>query len=111
MAAEYEVKVQTISGITSSAPKGIINIPAGASIRLYPTSAGSASVYSTGSTLKNAQLDVATSNAAVTGSTNAKWSLWGAGAVAADTNQTAVIPQTMVAVVVSSGTWTLEVTQ
>jgi hypothetical protein len=111
MAGEYEVKVQTVSGITSSAPKAIINIPAGGQVRLYPTSAGTATVYSTGSTLKNAQLDVATSNAAVTGSTNAKWSIWGAGSVVADTVQSALVPQTAIAVVVTSGTWTLEVTQ
>lgn len=95
------------SGVTSSAPLVIYDIPIGSMIRIWPTSAGSATVYSTGSPANIAAAD--TTNANVTGSTNARWTAWTAGAVVAETVQGAQMNQTAIAVVVTSGTWSVEV--
>lgn len=100
-----------VIGGTSADVNSIVGISAGAMIRAYPTSAGTASVYSSGSLLTLVNADIAAGAAAITGNTNARWSLWGAGAVTADTTQQALLPQTAVAIIVTSGTWTLEVCQ
>lgn len=101
----------TKTGVTSSAPAVLYNLAAGAMVRLYPTSAGTATFYSTGSNPASAATDVAAGNSAITSSATAKWTQWTAGAVTADTTQTAILPQSAGAVVVTSGTWTLEVCQ
>lgn len=95
------------AGVTSAAPKTVFDIPVGSAIRIYPTSAGTATVYSSGSTRKQVEAD--DTSAKITGNTNAQWSQWGAGAVTATTVQAATISQTAVSLVVTSGTWTIEV--
>lgn len=95
------------TGITSSAPLVVYDIPLGTMIRIWPTSAGTANVYSTGSPANLAALD--TTNANITSNTNARWTAWSAGAVVAETVQSAQMNQTAIAVVVTSGTWSVEV--
>lgn len=111
MSGEYNVKVQRKNGVTSSAPVVIYNVTPGSSIRIFPTSAGTANVYSSGSPQNLIAADITAGNSAVTGNTNARWSAWGAGAVTADTQLSAIVPQMAVALVVTSGTWSIEVTQ
>ena len=100
-----------LTGITSAAPGVLYGISVNASIRLYPTVAGVAAVYSSGSPVANIALDVLAGNAAILANTNARWSSWGAGAVSVDTVQQALSPQSAIAVVVTSGTWVVEVCQ
>lgn len=95
------------AGITSSAIKTVYDIPVGSAIRIYPTSAGTATVYSSGSPRNAVALD--DTSAKITGSTNAQWSQWSAGAVTSSTTQAATVSQTAVAIIVTSGTWTIEV--
>lgn len=102
---------QSIAGVTSAAIKSIQNIQQGAMIRAFPTSAGTASVYSSGSPAALCAADIAAGAAAITGNTNARWSLWAPGAVTADTVQQALMPQSFVVIIAASGTWTLEVCQ
>lgn len=110
MITDY-VNSRRLSGITSSAPAVLYGIQVGSAVRLYPTSAGSATIYSSSSPSDKVALDIAAGNAAITGSTNAKWTAWGAGTVTADTTQQGQMSQTAVAVVVTSGTWIIEVAQ
>lgn len=109
--ADRDIYTIRRAGVTSSAPVPVFNIDTGAMIRIYPTSAGSATVYSSGSPQTLIQADVTAGNAAITGNTNARWSAWGAGSVSADTVQYAQSPQKAVALVVTSGTWVMEVSQ
>ena len=97
------------AGVTSSEPAALYKIPAGSSIKIYPTSAGTAAVYSTSSNPDQVALDVASGNAAILAGTNANWDIWGAGAVTAKTIQSTQLPITACALVVTSGTWTMEV--
>lgn len=99
------------SGVETGTPGAVFNVAMGAMVRIYPTSAGTATVYSTGSNENYAATDVAAGDSAVTSSATAKWTQWSAGAVTDDTTLQAVMPQSCVAVVVTSGTWTLEVCQ
>lgn len=97
----------TYSGITSSAPKTVYEIPVGSAIRIFPTSAGTATVYSSGSPKNLVEKD--DTEAKITGNTNAQWSQWAAGAVTSSTIQAASVSQTAVVLIVTSGTWTIEV--
>lgn len=96
-----------VEGVTSSAPGKLHQVPAGATVKIFPTSAGTATVYSTHADRELSDLDTTTAN--VTGSTNADWLAWEAGAVTVSTSQQALGPVRTVAVAVASGTWTLEV--
>jgi len=98
-----------VTGITSAEPTAAYMIPVGSTIKIYPTSAGTASVYSSSSNQDQAALDVASGNAAILAGTNANWDIWGAGAVTAKTIQSTQLPITACALVVTSGTWTMEV--
>ncbi len=111
MSNSSAINARRFINITSSAPVAVYDIDKDAMIRIYPTSAGTATVYSSGSPQRYVAADITAGNAAVTGSTNAKWTAWSAGAVTADTTLTATMPQIAVAIVVTSGTWNIEVCQ
>lgn len=101
--------VETIreTGVTSSAPVKIHKVPRGSAIKAYPTSAGTATVYSTQTPRSVSDAD--NTNTEIENDTNANWDAWGAGAVTVATVQEAMIPLETVAIVVTSGTWVLEV--
>jgi len=98
------------TGITSTSTtfKACLGVREGAAIKAYPTSAGTATVYSSCSPYKDCLDDIAANNF-TTGL--ASWDAWGAGAVVAKTTQTATTPLSCVTIVPASGTWTLEVVQ
>ena len=98
-----------LTGITSAAPGAFYNIPLYAQIKIIPTAAGTATLYSTGSQRALVDADVTAGNAAIVANTNAQWDIWGAGAVTVRTTQQAQMPLSSIALVVTSGTWTLEV--
>ena len=98
---------RTITGITSAAV--IYGVPVGATVRAYPTSAGTATAYSTTSPARLARLDILAGAASITGSANARWAAWTPGAVIADTAVPAGSNMAAIALVVASGTLTLEV--
>jgi len=104
------VQTQVLEGITSTTDAGFINTVArGSAIRIFPTVAGTATVYSTQRpTLKLNEPD--NTHAEVTGSTNRQWEAWGAGAVTALTTQQSNIPLEAAALTVASGTWSIEIT-
>lgn len=98
------------SGITSTSTtfKACLGVREGAAIKAYPTSAGTATVYTSNSPISDCLADIAANNFA---SGLASWDAWGAGAVAAKTTQATAVPVTCVTIVPASGTWTLEVVQ
>ena len=99
-----------VSGITSTAATAVYHVAQGAMVKIFPSSAGTATVYSTGSPDTLAALDIATADGSdIVASTNASWDEWAAGAVTAKTIQQASMPQTALAVVVTSGTWVMEI--
>lgn len=93
-------------GSTSSLVKYVVGIKGGASIKAYPTSAGTATVYSSFSPIKDCETDIAAGNFS-TGV--ASWDAWDAGAVSVSTSMVASMPVSCIALVPASGTWTLEV--
>lgn len=103
------VSTLVIKGVTSAEPAKILFVPKGALVKVYPTAAGSASVYHSNSLKQDIDLD--NSNADIQGSLNdAVWDIWGAGTVTAKTSQQVNIPLMALAMTVLSGTWTIEVT-
>lgn len=95
------------SGITSATNvQRFHNVPAGAAIKIYPTSAGTAAVFSTFTQRAVSDLDGA---AGIIASTNASWDKWEAGDVTAKTVSQVNVPLATVALVVTSGTWVIEV--
>lgn len=111
MSNSSAINARRFINITNSAPVAVYDIDKDAMIRIYPTSAGTATVYSSGSPQRYVAADIAAGNAAVAASTNASWTEWAAGAITSVTVLQATMPQTAIAVVVTSGTWTVEVTQ
>lgn len=95
-------------GITSDKPAKIYKIPRGALVKIYPTSPGTASVYSTNTPSLVSDLDNTVS--AIENSTNASWDEWGAGPVTTKTVQQTYVPVEVIALVVTDGTWVIEVT-
>ena len=93
---------------TSTSLKYVPGVREGAAIKAYPTSAGTATVYSSNSPIKDCETDIASGDF-TTGV--ASWDAWGAGAVSAKTSQVATMPLSCVAIVPASGTWTLEVSK
>lgn len=103
------VSTQVLKGVTSAEPAKFFKVPKGATIKLYPTSAGTAAVYHSNSLKTDTDEDL--TNADIQGSLNsAVWDLWGAGTVSAKTSQQVNTPLEVVALTVNSGTWTIEVT-
>jgi hypothetical protein len=96
-----------VTQITAAAPGVLYRVPQGSEVKIYPTSPGTASVYSSGSPKTLIETD--TTNAMITGSTHASWDQWQAGVVAVETFQQAIMPQMAVACVVVSGVWTMEI--
>ena len=98
------------SGITSTTStfKACLGVRENASIKAYPTSAGTATVYSSCSPYQDCLTDIANNNF-TTGV--ASWDAWGAGAVTAKTVQYAQGALSCVTIVPASGTWVLEVAQ
>lgn len=100
---------ESVTGAISGTPKGIFNVPIGASIRTYPTAAGSAKLYSSGSPSAACSADIAVNNF-VSGA--AKWTESVLSTFSSDTGEQPIsLNATCVAIVPSSGTWTLEVTR
>jgi hypothetical protein len=102
------VETVRITGVTSSAPVRVHQVPAGAAIKAYPTAAGTATVYSTTATRELSDLD--DTAVKIAASTNAAWDAWGAGAITATNTQKANVPLQTVALTVASGNWVFEVT-
>lgn len=98
------------TGITSTAStfKACLGVREGAAIKAYPTSAGTATVYSSCSPISDCLTDIAANNFS---SGLASWDAWSAGAVAVKTVQAATVPLSCVTIVPASGTWVLEVVQ
>lgn len=101
------VETIRITDITSSAPVKVHQVPEGAGIKIYPTSAGTASIYST--TAPRSISDGDNTNSEITTAGAADWDAWGAGDVTSSTTQKATVPVQTVACVVTSGTWVMEV--
>lgn len=101
------VTTYSLKGITSAAPGRMHKVPKNATVKVYPTAAGTATVYSTNTEREVSRLDE--DNAGIVGSVNADWDEWDAGAVTAKKVQTVLTPVETVALVVTSGTWTIEV--
>jgi len=116
---EGGTQVVRISGILSTdGPIGFTGITTGTMIRAFPTAAGTAAVYSSGSPEPRCRLDMVAGTATLTATgngpafgTNAAWSKWGAGDITADSVQQAQMPQSAAVIVVTSGTWTFEIAQ
>jgi len=109
MAITNFIDAQRQSNLTNASPTIIYDLPVGTSVRLWFTGAGTATVYTTGSPRDQVAKD--TTNGNITGSTNARWTQWGAGSVTVETVQVINQSQTALAVVVTSGTWSIEVTR
>ena len=98
------------ANVTSAVVAVLYNVPKGAMVKIFPTSAGTATVYSSGSPTELINADLADPlGAAIIASTNANWDQWGAGNVTAKTVQEAQLPLAAVALLVTSGTWVLEI--
>jgi hypothetical protein len=96
-----------ISGVTTRA--GLAGtVRDGASVKIYPTSAGTATVKTSCSPVPDALADIA-ANDFTTG--RAKWDNWNNGSVTGATIAVLAGTVTGVAVVPASGTWTLEIAQ
>lgn len=96
-----------VAGVTSAAPGKVHKIPKGAAVKIWPTSAGSATVYSTNT--PRAVSDPDDTNAEIESDTAVDWDEWSAGSVTASTLQATQVPVETIAIVVDSGTWNLEV--
>lgn len=94
--------------VDSTVPTKLLSLPAGTVIKIYPTTPGSAAVYHTNSPEDVTELDE--TNFDVANSVNADWEIWGAGNVIEKTYQQVNVPLEAIALVVSSGTWIIEVT-
>ena len=105
-----QVQTMRLEGITRTTDAGIINhLARGTGIRIFPTAAGTATVFST-QTPSLRLNDPDNTHSEITSSTNRNWDAWGAGAVTAITTQQVNVPLEATALTVASGTWTIEVT-
>ena len=95
-------------GVTTDAPEKVHKVPRGATVKIYPTTPGLATVYSTNTPSLVSNLD--DTNIKIESSTNASWDEWGAGQVSEKTIQQTNVPIEVVALVVTSGVWVIEVT-
>lgn len=103
-----QIRTIRVEGITSSAPGKVHKVPRGSVVKIYPTSAGEATLYST-----NTHQDISAgdnTNAEITGSGVADWDICGAGSVTDKVVQQVNVPVETVALVVASGVWVMEVT-
>lgn len=98
------VAPEKIANITISA--GAYGVRAGASVTCYPTVPGLAIVKVSTSPVADCVADVEANNF-LTGS--ARWQDWSTGVVAQDTSEVVYGNLSGVALIVSSGTWVLEV--
>lgn len=96
-----------VTGVTSSAPGKVHKVPRGSAIKIWPTGAGTATVYSTQTPRTISDPD--DTNAEIINDTAVDWDEWSAGAVADSTLLVTQVPVETVAIVVTSGTWNLEV--
>jgi hypothetical protein len=104
--AKVDDSVQ-ISGVTTRAGLGGI-VRDGASVKIFPTSAGTATVKTSCSPWPAVAADMAANNFA---NGQAKWDNWNNGSVTGATIAVLAGTVTGVAVVPASGTWTLEIAQ
>jgi hypothetical protein len=95
------------TGVTSSAPGKVHKVPRGSAIKIWPTSEGTATVYSTNTPRTISDPD--DTNTEIINDTAVDWDEWSAGAVTSSTSLVAQAPVETVAIVVTSGTWVLEV--
>jgi hypothetical protein len=96
---------QVMTGITSGKPKAVYQIPPTASFTVFPTSAGTATLYYSTSEEGKCKDDVL-NNRVATGL--ATWAAWVHSDVTILTQDTLKITSTSVALKVASGTWTME---
>lgn len=97
------------TGLTSSNyNRACFGVFKDASIRAYPTSAGTATGYYSLSPVADCMTDIAAGDF-ITGV--AKWTSWAPGAVSDDTTTTALGCLTCFVLVPANGTWTLEIVQ
>lgn len=97
---------------TASTTHIVCNVPAGSLVKAFPTSAGTATVYTTQRPIdKIGDSDVDAAQSVISGSTNRQWDAWGSGAVTASTVNQANGPLEGVSIVVASGTWSIEVSR
>lgn len=102
------VDTYRIAGITSSDVAKVHKVPRGAAIKYYPTSAGTATAYSTHNSRDDSDSDDTAAELAGTGNT-ADWLASDSGPVTESTVDVAKNPIQTVALAPASGTWTLEV--
>lgn len=102
------VTTYEITGITNTNIGKVHKVPAGATIKIVLTSAGTGSVYSTNDPRSDSDSDDTVAKIEGTGNT-ADWDEWGAGDVTASTVQVTTTPVETVACAPTSGTWTLQV--
>lgn len=100
------------TGITAIG--SVINVSPGAKISAWPTAGGSpsAALYYTGSPPAAAWADIVAGGATIAANNgHAQWDEWAPGTVTAKTVERAPHWATYAVLVVSSGTWTLEICQ
>jgi hypothetical protein len=98
-----QVYTQVLTGITAGNPKAVYNTPPTASFTVFPTSAGTATLYYSVSDENKCRHDILNN---IIGTGKATWVEW--VTVTAITQDTNNITSTSVALKVSSGTWTME---
>jgi len=94
-----------IEDVQAGNPAKVHKVPKGSSIKAVGS--GSATVYTT--TSPRSLSDQDTTDSDIENSTNATWDAWATGAAAGNSQETTDHPVETVALVVSSGTWTLEI--
>lgn len=97
--------------VSTSLTHIVTNVPAGSLIKIFPETSGTANVYSTQRPIEkaNSDADINVAQSLISGSINRSWDAWGAGSVTALTIQQAQGPLEGVCIVVTTGTWSLEV--
>jgi hypothetical protein len=98
-----------IAGITSAQVQAIYGIPQGGTIKIYPTVAGSATLYTSCSPLATIAADVAGSDLTTPGASALRWDASISGVVTTTDIVIAAGALKAAALKVSSGTWTMEV--
>ena len=97
-----------VQGVTNSNPAIIHKVPKGSAIKVYPTVAGAAGLYSSHSPISDILLESSADD--IKDSVNADWDSSAAGIVSIPTIQEALYHTEAVALVPESGTWTIEIT-
>jgi hypothetical protein len=100
------VVVNQSTGVTSGQPVAFYSIKANSSITAYPTAAGTAIVKVSTSPIADCAADVVAKNFS---NGTAKWQDWTSGSVTAVKSEKVNSTISAAVIVVTSGTWNLEV--